>query len=360
MRKLEQVGWNSFWEETFREMNTQDLVPGRVISSHGSHYEICTADGMCVGELAGKMRYETLYRAGLPVTGDWVGLSKNSGGPVLIKSLLPRQSSLERWEVKNDEAQVLAANVDFAFVFQSLDRELNMGGLDRLLAMIWEGGAIPRIILTKSDLFSAEEVDQKEVELKEAFPGVEVFVTSPLLGWGLEEVEESLSPEKTYAALGYSGAGKSTLLNYLLGEEKTKTQMVREDDRRGRHTTTSRSLFLLPGGAIYLDTPGIREIAVFSHDSMERAFRDIVELAGKCKFKDCSHNEEPGCEVKKALKEGRLDYRRWKSWIKLQQEQKLEEHKKRKLQKKISKNRIRRKKIHYKDFVRGKYDPPGE
>lgn len=354
---LNKVGWNSIWAHRFKEHSTEDLIPGRVMASHRTHYELYTAQGPCRGEVAGKMRYESLYKAKLPVTGDWVGLKQINQEQALIQAILQRESSIERWGIEEDEAQVLAANVDYTLIFQALDREMNLAGLDRLLSMTYEGGAIPLIVLTKSDVLSAEQVAQKEVLLTEAFPEVEIMVTSSLNTWGLDELKKRLESGKTYAALGYSGAGKSTLLNSLLGEERIKTQEVREEDGRGRHTTTARHLYILPGGSLYLDTPGIREIAVFSHASTERAFSDITDLARDCRFSDCTHDEEPGCAVQAALRDGKLDAKRWQSHKKLLKEQRVEDGKRRKLQRKIAKTKIRREKIHYKDFIRGGYEP---
>lgn len=353
---LQKIGWNSNWENEFKKVATPDLIPGRVIGSFGAQFELYTNRGICRGELTGKMNYQALYKAKLPVTGDWVGLRQINQEQAVIQVLLPRSSSIERWGVEEDESQVLAANVDCTLIFQALDREINLAGLDRLLAMTYQGGAIPIIILTKSDVLSVAQLSQQEILLKESFPTVEIIIVSSIFKQGIKELKARLEPEKTYVALGYSGAGKSTLLNILLGQELIQTQEVRKEDKRGRHTTTSRILYTLPGGSLYLDTPGIREIAVFSHQSMGQAFSDIANFASACKFRDCTHNQEPGCAVQTALRSGQLDAKRWESHKKLLGEQQTENGKRRKMQRKIAKTKIRREKIHYKDFRRGGYE----
>ena len=215
--------------------------------------------------------------------------------------------------------QIVAANVDTVFIIQSLNKDFNMRRLERYLIAAWESGAVPVVILSKVDC--SEYVADKMVTVYSTAPGVEVHTISCVTGEGIAEIRKYFVPGKTVAFLGSSGVGKSTLANTLVGEELLKTQEIREDDSRGRHTTTHRELLLLPEGGLILDTPGMRSLSLWEADTgIGVLFGDVEELTKLCRFHDCKHQNEPGCSVREALDDGKLEMKRWESWLKLQKE----------------------------------------
>lgn len=261
-------------------------------------------------------------RAGdLPATGDWVWLGANSAGEPAIVGILPRQSELSRkraFEASSD-AQVLGANMDTVGVVVPVDRPLTHNRLERTLVAAWDSGATPLVIISKADLADVADDVVGQVMLQAA--GVDVVTTSAEHGDGLDELLAHLPPGGTLVLLGPSGAGKSTLINALVGFDAQETGEVRAGDGKGRHTTTSRELVPLPGGAVLMDTPGVRGFGLFdADDGMEEIFGDLEAIFGRCRFSDCTHSSEPGCAVQSALADGSLDERRWASYQKLQRE----------------------------------------
>jgi len=274
-----------------------------------------TSAGEVPAEVSGKMRYEALDRSDMPVVGDWVALS----GPA-IKAVLPRRSVFRRQDPGGGE-QLLAANVDVAFVVMSLNRDFNLRRLERYLTMVWSSGAQPVVLLSKADLSHGVEEHLADVRLVAgAAPVHPVSVPRAL---GLDEVRSFLAPARTAVFLGSSGVGKSTLINALAGRARQAVSEIRADDDRGRHTTTGRELITLPGGWLVIDTPGLRGIGLTDADvdaGLDRVFADIDEIAATCRFSDCGHENEPGCAVRAAIADGRLDPNRLASHRKLERE----------------------------------------
>lgn len=259
--------------------------------------------------------------AGVPATGDWVWLGDNGAGEPAIVGVLPRHSELSRKRAFEDssDAQVLGANLDVVGVVVPVDRPLTHNRLERTLVAAWDSGARPLVIITKADL--ANVADDVVGQVAQQAAGVDVVTTSAEHGDGLDELLAQLPPGGTLVLLGPSGAGKSTLINALAGFEAQETGEVRAGDGKGRHTTTSRELIPLPGGAVLMDTPGVRGFGLFdAEDGMEEMFGDLEALFGRCRFADCAHNREPGCAVQAALADGSLEDRRWASYLKLQRE----------------------------------------
>ncbi|MFF2244684.1 ribosome small subunit-dependent GTPase A [Arthrobacter sp. NPDC058130] len=257
----------------------------------------------------------------LPATGDWVWLGSNAAGEPAIVGILPRHSELSRKRAfeSSSEAQVLGANMDVVGIVVPVDRPLTHNRLERTLVAAWDSGAKPLVIITKADL--ADLADDVVGTVVRQAAGVDVVTTSAEYGDGLDEVLGHLPPGGTLVLLGPSGAGKSTLINALAGVAAQETGAVRAGDGKGRHTTTSRELVPLPGGAVLMDTPGVRGFGIFdAEDGMEEMFGDLEELFGNCRFSDCAHGKEPGCAVQAALADGVLDGRRWASYLKLQRE----------------------------------------
>jgi ribosome biogenesis GTPase / thiamine phosphate phosphatase len=309
---LYRLGWDDGWEAAFAEHRAAGLEPARVAIQHRGAYDL-VGD---TGELRASAANRLVRDDRLPAVGDWVGVDPTTG---LIEALLDRRTVLSRKEVLDAvREQVLAANVDVAFLVQALPLDFNVRRLERYLAMAWESGAQPVVVLTKTDLVDdlAPFLQEAETVTLGAAP---IEAVSATTGAGLDDLRRWFEGNRTAVLLGSSGVGKSTIVNALAGEELLATQEVREDDHRGRHTTSHRELILLPGGGVVLDTPGMRELQLWNAD-LEQAFGDVEEIARRCRFSDCAHDREPGCAIREALADGTLDRERWDSYSKLQRE----------------------------------------
>lgn len=323
--QLRNLGWNSFFEQHFLVHASDGCVPARVASESHEIYRVLTVEGERLADLAGGLRYRAGDRAAFPAVGDWVafeGSGESERG--LLQAVLPRRSRLARKAAgERDEVQVLAANVDVVFIVTSLNSDLNARRLERFLTVARQGGVQPVIVLSKADLGGNHGA---LIERTRAVAGsTPVHITSALSGVGLGELTPYLAPGTTVALLGTSGVGKSTLVNRFFGHEIQATGAIREADDRGRHTTTRRELLPLPGGAVLLDTPGLREIAVWADPEEDQAtvseiFEDIEALAETCHFRDCKHQAEPGCAVRAAIAAGTFEETRLEGYDKLQRE----------------------------------------
>lgn len=317
---LYDLGWTEELQERYRAA-PNGMVAARVATQHRGGYDLLTEHGYVGASLTGRLRREETPASDRPAVGDWVmGTPVSGEAKVLIHDVLPRKSSISRKVagLQTDE-QVLAANVDTVFLVSSLNSDLNPRRIERYLSIVWESGAVPVIVLTKTDL--ATGVPGAVVQVEAIAPAVPVHPVSNLTGDGFEELSQYLGQGRTVALLGSSGVGKSSLVNRLFGEERQRVKDIREDDDKGRHTTTHRELLLLPTGGLIIDAPGLRELQLWdSHDGLGRAFSDITQLAAGCRFGDCAHDSEPGCAVKEALRDGTLQRDRLESYRKLQKE----------------------------------------
>lgn len=321
MDELRAWGWGEAWEAALEEVAAPGLVPGRVVAEYRSELRVRTADGERKARSAGSLRHRAAGRGELPAVGDWVLVEGGDGdGMAVIREVLPRRSRFSRKEAgERTEEQVVAANIDRVWIAVALDQPLSLRRIERFLAVAWESGAQPELILTKADLAEDPAGAVRAVE-GVAF-GVPVRLTSGLTGEGMAALEGSLAPGLTVALLGPSGVGKSTLINRLAGSEILRVGEVWGSDRRGRHTTTHRQLVRLPCGALVVDTPGMRELQLWEgEEGIRDTFGDIEELAAGCRFADCSHQGEPGCAVEAAVAAGELAAGRLASWHKLQRE----------------------------------------
>jgi ribosome biogenesis GTPase len=314
--RLERLGWSPYFDQGFAPYATDGLTPARVAIEHRDSYVLYDAGGELHGEVSGRFRAEAGSRADYPAVGDWVAADVENG---IIRGVLPRRTRFSRkvaWSPT--EEQVVAANVDVVFLVLGLDANFNVRRLERYLTMGWESGAEPVVVLTKSDL--CDDVESRVLEAEAVAFGVPVLAVSAVTGEGLDVLEGRLAGHRTGAFLGSSGVGKSTLINAFLGSHALATRPVREDGR-GRHTTTRRELVLLPSGGIVIDTPGMRELQLWTaDDGIGAAFQDVESLAAECRFSDCAHDTEPGCAIQAALVDGTLDPERLDSYERLQRE----------------------------------------
>jgi ribosome biogenesis GTPase / thiamine phosphate phosphatase len=316
---LDSLGWTPALEDQFAPHTADGLEPARVAVEHRGAYVLYTARGEQQAELAGRLRHAAAERGELPAVGDWVAVTPTD--PALVQAVLPRRTKFSRMAASDHGGtieQVLAANVDVVFLVAGLDGDLNSRRLERYLALGWESGAEPIVVLTKADLCA--DVDAAVLGVEATAFGVPVHAVSNLTGDGVDELGAYFGPGRTVAALGSSGVGKSSLVNRIAGRELMATGEVRADGR-GRHTTTNRQLLLLPDGGVYLDTPGMRELRLWeSEEGLAQTFDDVAAAAALCRFADCAHEREPGCGVRAALADGSLAHDRYDSWRKLQAE----------------------------------------
>jgi ribosome biogenesis GTPase len=317
---LHSLGWNEGLQRQLEQLRDShpdsNFRPARVIVEHRGAYDLMTADGPCTAEPTGKLRHEARDKRDLPAVGDWVVI----GADGRVDAILPRKSAFIRKAAgARSEPQVIAANVDVVFIVTSANADFNPRRIERYVAAITEGSALPVLVINKTDLCA--DVDALITTLGSAGTGLEIARVSALERRGLELVASHVKPGATIALVGSSGVGKSTIVNWLLDRQSQTTGEVSEHDARGRHTTTHRELIPLPGGAALIDTPGMRELALWSDDAdVGVAFDDIDALATHCRFVDCQHQGQPGCAVARAVELGEIEPLRLDHYAKLQRE----------------------------------------
>ncbi|MBD2355930.1 ribosome small subunit-dependent GTPase A [Tolypothrix sp. FACHB-123] len=318
---LNDLGWSSFFAHSFEAYRQQGFTVGRVAVEYKDTYTLIGEQGELRAKVTGKLRHHAVQPQDFPAVGDWVTIRvRDTEKQATIHGILPRKSKFSRKTVGNKtEEQIVAANIDTVFLVSGLDGDFNPRRIERYLILAWESGANPVIVLNKSDLCDSLEACLAEVEAVAI--GVPIVVLSATNNQGLDALTSYLQPGQTVALLGSSGVGKSTITNQLKGESVQAVQSVRQSDDKGRHTTTHRQLMLLSNGGLIIDTPGMREIQIWAGDeSLQETFADIETLAENCRFRDCQHQQQPGCAVQHALSEKLLDYSRFLSYQKLQKE----------------------------------------
>ncbi|MDM8557915.1 ribosome small subunit-dependent GTPase A [Candidatus Parabeggiatoa sp. HSG14] len=321
--QLEELGFNHWFQERMDSTNVNDYQIARVISVTKKGYIIRNGKKDVIAELTGKLMFSAESKVDYPTVGDWVYAQYyDDDALAIIHEILPRKTILKRkTSDKRIKFQLLAANIDTAFIVQSLDSNYNLRRLERYLVMINTANIRPIVLLSKSDLLSKGDVEEKVADIHKLMSSVQIIAFSNKSNFGLHQIIELLVPKETYCLLGSSGVGKTSLLNNLLGEAQFDTQPIREKDGKGRHTTTHRHLNMLKNGAMLIDTPGIREIGNFGVESgINDTFDEIAELSKQCRYNDCSHTQEKGCAVLAALQDGTISQERYQNYEKMNKE----------------------------------------
>ncbi|MCC6549768.1 MAG: ribosome small subunit-dependent GTPase A [Ignavibacteriaceae bacterium] len=343
---LEDLGYNTLLDKFRIDHHLIDFEIGRVISEHKERYVVKTAEGEFHAEITGNMRFTARNREDFPAVGDWVALTIYDHDLAIIHSILPRFSIIKRQAVGQfGEVQIIAANIDFAFLVQAADRDFNINRLERYLTLCYTSKVTPLIVLTKTDLFDNTKIDELKERVSQRIADIPVLPVSNETRKGYEALYTSIKKGKTYCLLGSSGVGKSTLLNNLSGKSLMKTGTISESTNKGKHVTTHRELILLEHGGVLIDNPGMKEVGIAdTAGGLETTFDMILSLSENCRFKDCTHTIELGCSVLDAIEKGELDKDSYQNYLKLEKEKKhfemttAEKRKKDKLFGKMMKN----------------------
>lgn len=324
---IEKLGWNTFFETNRKKLGLADFPVARVIAEHKGAYKVKGASGEYLAKITGKQMFDAKSREDFPAVGDWVAITKANQGQAMIRKILPRKTVIKRkFGDKNrmgekNETQIIAANIDVAFVVESVDRDFSLNRLERYFAIARSGGIQPGVILNKIDLIQKEELDSKLDQIKNRFKDIADIPTSALENEGLDELKKQIAKAKTYCFLGSSGVGKSSLINKLLDEEIIKTENIGARSGRGKHKTTGREMYFLAQGGIVIDNPGMREVGITDANvGINNTFDEITAIGRNCKYVDCTHTHEPDCAVLSALKSGGLDEEEYSNYISLKKE----------------------------------------
>ena len=319
---LEDLGYNATFEKLRKEKNLVDFEIGRVIAEHKERYVVKNEKGEFEAEITGNLRFTAKTREDFPAVGDWVALLHCDADFAVIHSVMPRTSILSRQAVgKFGEAQIIAANIDFALLVQAVDRDFNVNRLERYLTICYSSKVSPIIVLTKTDLIDTENLHDIVDKIKQRIKNIPVFAISNETKDGYDSINGLMEKGKTYCLLGSSGVGKSTLMNNLTGKNIMKTNTISKSTNKGRHITSHRELTVLESGGILIDNPGMREIGIIdAADGLENTFDKIFSFSKQCKFTDCTHTNEIGCAVIEAVENGELDRKSYENYLKIEKE----------------------------------------
>lgn len=320
--KLDDLGYNDKIEKSRIENNLEDFEIGRVISEHKERYIVKTEKGEFEAEITGNLRFSAKGREDFPAVGDWVTLTIYDSGFSIIHGILPRFSIISRQSVSQfGEVQIIATNIDYAFLIQAVDRDFNINRLERYLTICYSSDVSPIIVLSKTDLIDEQRINGILNDIKLRIKNVPVIAISNETQNGYEAIKKTIEKGKTYCMLGSSGVGKSTLLNNLSGRTIMRTDTISQSTNKGRHVTSHRELIILENGGILVDNPGMREVGIADTTSgLEITFDKIVSLSQNCKFKDCTHTRETGCSILEAVEKGDIDKNSYENYLKLERE----------------------------------------
>lgn len=320
--KLDDLGYNDKIEKSRIENNLEDFDIGRVISEHKERYIVKTEKGEFEAEITGNLRFSAKGREDFPAVGDWVALTMYDSGFSIIHGILPRFSIISRQSVSQfGEVQIIATNIDYAFLIQAVDRDFNINRLERYLTICYSSDVSPIIVLSKTDLIDEQRINGILNDIKLRIKNVPVIAISNETQNGYEAIKKTIEKGKTYCMLGSSGVGKSTLLNNLSGRTIMRTDTISQSTNKGRHVTSHRELIILENGGILVDNPGMREVGIADTTSgLEITFDKIVSLSQNCKFKDCTHTRETGCSILEAVEKGDIDKNSYENYLKLERE----------------------------------------
>lgn len=320
--KLDDLGYNDKIEKSRIENNLEDFDIGRVISEHKERYIVKTEKGEFEAEITGNLRFSAKGREDFPAVGDWVALTMYDSGFSIIHEILPRFSIISRQSVSQfGEVQIIATNIDYAFLIQAVDRDFNINRLERYLTICYSSDVSPIIVLSKTDLIDEQRINGILNDIKLRIKNVPVIAISNETQNGYEAIKKTIEKGKTYCILGSSGVGKSTLLNNLSGRTIMRTNTISQSTNKGRHVTSHRELIILENGGILVDNPGMREVGIADTTSgLEITFDKIVSLSQNCKFKDCTHTRETGCSILEAVEKGDIDKNSYENYLKLERE----------------------------------------
>lgn len=319
--ELKKLGFSALLQEHLQKRLSENYSIGRICAEHKEYYKIFSEYGELSATMSGKFRNNATSREDFPVVGDWALFDYIEGeGKAIIQEIAPRKSKFSRKVAgKETQEQIIASNVDFAFIVCALNYDFNLRRIERYLSLVWQSGATPVVVLTKKDL--CDNAEEKIAEVENIAFGVDVHTISNISSEGIDILQKYFADSKTVVLLGSSGVGKSSLINNLAQQDIMKVNVLRSNIEKGRHTTTHKQMIILPNGGLIIDTPGIRELQLWdAQDGISQTFNDIEQMAKKCKFSDCTHLNEPGCAVRKAMDEGFLDGDRLKSYLKVQKE----------------------------------------
>ncbi len=319
---LEDLGYSEYFEDFRRDQVLDSFGVGRVISEHKERYVVKTVENEFDAEIIGNLRFSAHNRMDFPAVGDWVAISEYDDKKVLIHSVFPRMTIIERQAVgKQTEKQIIATNIDFAFILQAVDRDFNINRIERYLTICNASNVKPIIILNKIDLISDDDLLMLILKVEERVKQIPVIALSNETKEGIEKLREWIVKGKTYCLLGSSGVGKSTLLNNLSGKHVMKTNTISSSTSKGRHITSHRELIVLENGGIIIDNPGMREVGIASSTGgLEITFETIIKLSNDCKFKDCTHTSEIDCAVLAAVDRGEIDENSYENYLKMEKE----------------------------------------
>jgi len=319
--KIEDFGYSAFFESNRKKLKLDVFSVARVMVEYKGAYKVKNVNGEYLAKITGKQMFNASSREDYPAVGDWVAISEVGEERAIIHGVLPRRTMIKRKYSGRNEIQVIATNIDVAFIIESVDRDYNLNRFERYFAIVKNGGIKPKIILNKIDLIPKEELDSKLAQIKKRFSDIDIFLTSTITNEGISKLKTDLAKGKTYCFLGSSGVGKSSLINKLIGKNIIKTENISLRTGRGKHATTTRETYFLENGSIVIDNPGMREVGMTDTDiGIDNLFDEITALAKKCKYIDCTHIHEPGCEVLSALKSGKLDESKYSNYINLKKE----------------------------------------